>query len=98
MNLSEIQKKCHEITVSKGFDLSQLVKQSLLIGSEVSEALEVIDYSEAPESLKSFVDAYMCNMKFLEDVRKDTSMAIHNDFIKLKELTKIMIDNLMSLK
>ena len=72
MTLREIQEKCHATASGKGFNLNEHVKQLLLIGSEVQEAIESIEVNRDctdPELL--FVhDSFRNIMDILEHTRR----------------------------
>lgn len=73
MEISNLQKECHECTKSKGFDLTEHVKQLLLIASEVNEALECIFIADncLPYWLEDIYLTFKNNMDNLEHIRQN---------------------------
>ena len=76
MTLREIQAKCHATAIGKGFNLNEHVKQLLLIGSEVQEAIECIgvNRSHTDPELMFIHDSFGNLMNILEHNRKHRQM------------------------
>jgi NTP pyrophosphatase (non-canonical NTP hydrolase) len=96
MDIISYIETCGTITAEKGFDTSQYLKQLLLIGSEVSEALEVVDISNNTDiELYQIAKDFQLLMTLFESRRKErplpekTKITDFDNFIE--ELSDIVI-------
>ena len=67
--INDVADLCKSIAESKGFYLKDHISQLLLIGSEVAEALELLEIQEIHPKLGEIMDKFYGNMVFLEDFR-----------------------------
>ena len=92
-SLREIQKQCHAITVSKGFNLGEHTKQMLLIASEVAELAENLE-SEGKNSPR--LNAVLRQFKYLmydfEQLRKHTDLVDHSELKKSNNVEEELDD------
>jgi len=75
VKVKELYKECWEITKSKGFDVSMMPEQIMLIASECAEALAAMRIDEVPapeasESMLRVVDEFRRVMATLEAIRR----------------------------
>lgn len=95
MTINRLINRCAEITLSKGFDVSQHNTQIVLIGTEVSEALECLNPSTNPATrlatrrlLKAAQDYEL--YRKLSSGHQDTSTIRNMDGL-LEEMADILI-------
>ena len=89
--MKKLQKRCYSITTSKGFDLSLIGLQLLLIASEVQECLENIELNISNRA-KPFFNRFKKNMDEFETIRKKVSLCDSSTIKKNNNLAEELAD------
>lgn len=94
MELEKIIYECGKITKSKGFDPKKtILKQLLLISTEVAEAIEQIQFTDHTDPwLKIFAEEFLENMKEFEETRKSLDLFEESWIVNKEEFLEELAD------
>ncbi|KYC47852.1 MAG: hypothetical protein AMQ22_00216 [Candidatus Methanofastidiosum methylothiophilum] len=91
--IKDLAKKCLEISNNKGFDTSNHLKQLLLIGTEVNEALDNVSYEKTTDStLRGIINEYQSLMKSFEILRTTFDLPEKSNLLKTGNMSEELAD------
>jgi NTP pyrophosphatase (non-canonical NTP hydrolase) len=90
--LKKLAKKCHKTTIKKGFKTDCHIKQLLLIGTEVHEAMNNIVINKADYTLRDIVSKYTSLMASFEILRAKYSFEENSKIISGGNLPEELAD------